>query len=148
MFLTGLPPSSSVAELLTYLQDEKCYFNYAITHDSVVKRIFFMWPSQAQRWLDVGDVVCFDSTFSVNTLDLTLSAFSVKNEFGLNEPLGYCLHFNKGEEDYAWIFEQQMQACSELTAMRSNLRSVFFLSSNVRLNYSACISLMLVSGRA
>jgi hypothetical protein len=127
MFLTGLPPSSSVAELLTYLQDEKCYFNYAITHDSVVKRIFFMWPSQAQRWLDVGDVVCFDSTFSVNTLDLTLSAFSVKNEFGLNEPLGYCLHFNKGEEDYAWIFEQQMQACSELTghAVKPKVRVLF-----------------------
>jgi hypothetical protein len=104
-----------MADLFNYLREQKCYFDYTVNCDSVVQRVFFMWSSQANRWLDVGDVVVFDSTFNVNQLTLALSIFCTKNDHGLVEPLGYVLHFNKAAPDYQWAFEQQVTAVRHFT---------------------------------
>lgn len=113
--MTEYPGNSSITELFNFLEKENCYFDYATTSDSCLHRVFIMWESQALRWLDVGDVACFDTTFHVNDIAMDLSTFTVKNEFGLVEPIGYSLHYNKKTEDYEWTFNQQMEAVHRVT---------------------------------
>ena len=86
------------------------YFDYAIDEKGRLVHAFWADATCRKNYSHFGDLVSFDSTYSMNEYNMIFTPFTGVNHHKANVLFGVALLSNKKIESYTWLFKTFLNA--------------------------------------
>ncbi|XP_058074594.1 protein FAR1-RELATED SEQUENCE 5-like [Magnolia sinica] len=105
----------AILEYFTKMQVKNPSFFYAmqVDEDDQITNIFWADPKSIMDYSYFGDVVCFDTTYRINSYDRPFAPFIGVNHHKQTVIFGAAFLYDETTESFKWLFETFLNAMSE-----------------------------------
>ncbi|KAH6757657.1 hypothetical protein C2S52_023351 [Perilla frutescens var. hirtella] len=93
------------------------FFEYCVGKEERLTRIFWADALSRRNYAAFGDVVSFDSTYSLNRYNMIFAPFTGKDNHGKCVCFGASLLSGEDNESYSWVFEKFLKCMGNSPGM-------------------------------